>query len=81
MWIAVFSHFYGAQGGEIRKVDASHFMFDFDVLIDMMTNEFIENLKSKLERFIDRLIAAKIQGMTIVQNFLFDITLFINILL
>ncbi len=55
----VLSQHYGLSGADPKKVDTKNIVFDFEILVHLAKTTVIEDLKSQLEGFVQRLISAK----------------------
>ena len=47
------SHYYGVNGGELKRLDTKQIVFDYELLQHMANNEFVENLRTCFNKFID----------------------------
>ncbi len=47
------SHYYGVNGGELKRLDTKQIVFDYELLQHMANNEFVENLRTCFNKFVD----------------------------
>jgi hypothetical protein len=60
----VLSSYYGVNGGDLKKLDSKSLILDFTIMQEMANPSFLTNLKSKMDHFIQELIANKESGST-----------------
>jgi hypothetical protein len=49
----VLSHYYGVNGGELKRLDTKQIVFDYELLQHMANSEFVENLRTCFNKFVD----------------------------
>ncbi len=49
------SHHYGVNGGELKKLDTRSFIIDFELLRDMSDPQFVDNLRTCFNNFVNAL--------------------------
>ncbi len=47
------SHYYGVNGGELKRLDTKQIVFDYELLQHMANSEFVENLRTCFNKFVD----------------------------